>query len=122
MNVVIFGKGFGRPRQVNLSGRRAAAYAFVITGFFVAVAFVGGYFYSAFTGSGVSFNEVASINEELAMQRISQAQSEALREVCETAAALAVQATAQLIRENLDEGPADQMIEDSIKEVREKLH
>jgi F-type H+-transporting ATPase subunit b len=60
--------------------------------------------------------------EELAMQRIAQAESEALREVRETAARLAVQATVQLIRENLDKGRADQMIEDSIKEVREKLH
>ncbi|MDX1403169.1 MAG: M23 family metallopeptidase [Woeseiaceae bacterium] len=69
MNVVIFGKGFGRPRQVNLSGRQAALYGSLIALFFVSLAFAGGYFYSAINGSGVSFNEVASINEELALQR-----------------------------------------------------
>jgi hypothetical protein len=61
MNVVIFGKGFGRPRQVNLSGRSAAVYAFLITGFLATLAFAGGYLFSAHTGSGVSFNAVASL-------------------------------------------------------------
>ena len=60
MNVVMFGKGFGRPRQVNLSGRSAAAYAFLIAGFLSIVAFTGGYYYSAHTGSGVSFKEAAT--------------------------------------------------------------
>lgn len=69
MNVVIFGKGFGRPRQVNLSGRSAALYALLIVGFFCGFAFAGGYLYSALTGSGVSFNAVASITDELEMQR-----------------------------------------------------
>ena len=60
--------------------------------------------------------------EEAAMQRISQAEADALREVRETAAALAVQATMRLIRENLDDARADQMIERSIHELGEKMH
>ncbi len=69
MNVVIFGKGFGKPRQVNLSGRSAAFFALMIVGFLGIAAFAGGYFYSAHTGSGVSFNEVASLTDELESQR-----------------------------------------------------
>ena len=69
MNVVMFGKGFGRPRQVNLSGRSAAACATLIIGLLGSVAFTGGYFYSAHTGSGVSFNEVADLTDELQLQR-----------------------------------------------------
>ena len=69
MNVVMFGNGFGRPRQVNLSGRSAAAYAFLIAGFLSIVAFTGGYYYSAHTGSGVSFNEAATLSYELEKQR-----------------------------------------------------
>ena len=69
MNVVIFGKGFGRPRQINLSGRSAAIYALLIVGILSTATFAGGYFYSAHTGSGVSFNEVASLTDELESQR-----------------------------------------------------
>jgi murein DD-endopeptidase MepM/ murein hydrolase activator NlpD len=69
MNVVIFGKGFGRPRQLNLSGRSAAVYALLIIGLFCSLAFAGGYLYSALTGSGVSINAAASIGDELELQR-----------------------------------------------------
>lgn len=69
MNVVIFGKGFGRPRQVNLSGRTATVYAAIIVAFLGSLAFAGGYFYSAHTGSGVSFDKVASLSDELGTQR-----------------------------------------------------
>ena len=69
MNVVIFGKGFGKPRQINLSGRSAAVYALLIGGLLGTAAFAGGYFYSAHTGSGVSYYEVASLTDELQSQR-----------------------------------------------------
>ena len=69
MNVVIFGKGFGKPRQVNLSGRSAALFALLIIGFLGIAAFAGGYFFSAHTGSGVSFNEVTALTDELKSQR-----------------------------------------------------
>lgn len=69
MNVVIFGKGFGRPRQINLSGRSAAFCTLLFAALFGCLAFAGGYFYSAYTGSGVSFTEVASLTDELRTQR-----------------------------------------------------
>lgn len=69
MNVVIFGKGFGRPRQLSLSGRSAAVLGTFIAGAIGAIAFMGGYWYSAQTGSGVSMSEVASLSGELESQR-----------------------------------------------------
>ena len=69
-----------------------------------------------------ALEETMRRREEAAMQRIQQAETDALREVRETAASLAVEATAQLIRENLDEDRADTMIERSIREMSEKLH
>ncbi len=69
MNVVIFGKGFGRLLQINLSGRSAACYALLIVGLLGAAAFAGGYLYSAYTGSGVSFSEVATLTDEIESQR-----------------------------------------------------
>jgi len=69
MNVVIFGKGFGRLLQVHLSGRSASCYALLIVGLLGSAAFAGGYFYSAYTGSGVSFSEVASLTDEIESQR-----------------------------------------------------
>ncbi len=69
MNVVIFGKGFGRLLQVNLSGRSASCYALLIVGLLGSAAFAGGYFYSVYTGSGVSFSEVVSLTDEIESQR-----------------------------------------------------
>lgn len=69
MNVVIFGKGFGRLLQINLSGRSAASYALLIVGLLGSAAFAGGYLYSAVTGSGVSFSEVATLTDEIESQR-----------------------------------------------------
>jgi len=69
MNVVIFGKGFGKPRQFSLSGLSATAIATLITGSFCAAAFYGGYLFSAYTGSGVSMGEVEQLTDELTAQR-----------------------------------------------------
>jgi len=69
MNVVIFGKGFGKPRQINLSGRSAGAMTALIAGMLGSVMFGAGYWYSAQTGSGVSQSEVASLSEELVAQK-----------------------------------------------------
>ncbi len=57
-----------------------------------------------------------------AEQRIARAEDEAMREVRQLAATLAVQAARQLIQESMDESRADSMVEESIKEVRAKLH
>ncbi len=45
MNVVIFGKGFGKPRQLSLSGLSAGLAAFAIAGMVIGVGFAGGYWY-----------------------------------------------------------------------------
>jgi len=69
MNLVIFGKGFGRPRQLNLSGTGAAALGVMIAAFLSVIAFAGGYWFSANSGSGVPLADVKSVTNELALQR-----------------------------------------------------
>ena len=69
MNVVIFGKGFGKPRQISLPGTKVALFASLIVGAFCAVAFFGGYLFSKHNGSGISLEEAATLNAELAAQR-----------------------------------------------------
>ena len=39
MNVVIFGKGFGKPRQINLSGVSVWAAAVICAGFVIGIRF-----------------------------------------------------------------------------------
>ncbi|MEQ8205220.1 MAG: hypothetical protein RIA65_03520, partial [Woeseia sp.] len=69
MNVVIFGKGFGKPRQISLSGPTAGLIAALIIGGFCGAAFLGGYLYSVQNGSGVSLETTAVLNAELELQR-----------------------------------------------------
>jgi len=69
MNVVIFGKGLGKPRQLNLSGLAVGAVAFSMAAVVSAVGFAGGYWYSSVTGSGVSVTEVANLVDALELQR-----------------------------------------------------
>ena len=69
MNVVIFGKGFGKPRQLNLSGISAGAVAIMGVVAVSAMGFAGGYWYSSQNGSGLSKSEVAQVADELQMQR-----------------------------------------------------
>jgi len=65
MNVVIFGKGLGKPRQLNLSGLSAGTVAVVVAAFVTALGFAGGYWYSSTTGSGVSSSELVTLTDEL---------------------------------------------------------
>ena len=69
MNVVIFGKGFGKPRQLNLSGpmvwTAAAAFALIVS----AAGFAGGYWFSSKTGSGVSLDRAQQLAENLFEQQ-----------------------------------------------------
>ena len=99
MNVVIFGKGFGKPRQLNLSGRGAAALGAVFASVLGGLMFAAGYGYSAHTGSGVSQTEVLGLADALADQR---AEIEATRQQAEdTLDALAIrigQLNARIIR------------------------
>lgn len=69
MNVVIFGRGFGRPCHINLSGRAAAligTFSAVVLG---AGMFGAGYWFSAQNGSGVSLSQVASLSDALNSQK-----------------------------------------------------
>jgi len=69
MNLVIFGKGFGKPRQLNLSGLSALAAAVGSAGVLSALGFAAGHWYSTMTGSGISMNEIAQLTDELHLQR-----------------------------------------------------
>lgn len=69
MNVVVFGKGFGKPRQLNLSGGSALAFALLAAGTLCCGAFAGGYWFSAHNGSGMSLHEVEALANELTAQR-----------------------------------------------------
>ncbi len=69
MNVVIFGKGFGKPRQINLSGANAWTAAIAFSLIVATTGFTGGYWYSSITGSGVSQTAVAELTNELQQQR-----------------------------------------------------
>jgi murein DD-endopeptidase MepM/ murein hydrolase activator NlpD len=65
MNVVIFGKGLGKPRQLNLSGPLAAAAVLLVAAVVAMAGFAGGHWYAASTGSGVSSDEMAGLVAEL---------------------------------------------------------
>ena len=69
MNVVIFGKGFGRPRQISLGGRAVSVLVTLFSGVLCAAAFAGGYWYSTLTGSGVSLEDARVMTAELAGER-----------------------------------------------------
>jgi hypothetical protein len=69
MNVVFFGKGFGKPRQLSLSGPIAGLAAGAVALVVVAAGFAGGYVYSSHTGSGVSTSELSELTGALDAQR-----------------------------------------------------
>ncbi len=69
MNVVIFGKGFGKPRQMSLTGPIAGIAIFAVVGIVIAAGFAGGYWYSSKTGSGVSSNELAQLTGDVQAQK-----------------------------------------------------
>ena len=70
----------------------------------------------------VALEETMKRRAAMAEQRIARAEEEALREVRQTAAALAIEAARRLIGETVDEARADRMIEDSIQQVRDRLN
>ena len=69
MNVVIFGKGLGKPRQINLTGLSAGLLSVAVIAALGAMSFSVGYWYSAKTGSGISVTELASLGDELQVQQ-----------------------------------------------------
>jgi murein DD-endopeptidase MepM/ murein hydrolase activator NlpD len=71
MNVVIFGKGFGSPRQVNLTGLTAGLAIAVIASLVIGTGFAVGSWHTSRTGSGVSIDELAGLTGQLQAQRAS---------------------------------------------------
>ncbi len=69
MNVVIFGKGFGKPRQLSMSGPLASLAVCVVAAVVMVAGFFGGYWYSSATGSGVSATELDGLVGEVAAQQ-----------------------------------------------------
>jgi len=65
----MFGKGFGKPRQLSLSGPVAGLAAAAVATIVISAGFVGGYWYSAKTGSGVSTTELMELTGEIESQR-----------------------------------------------------
>jgi murein DD-endopeptidase MepM/ murein hydrolase activator NlpD len=69
MNVVIFGKGLGKPLQISLSGFKTGVIAVAIAGVLTTLSFTGGYWYSIKSGSGFSRSELGVLNTELKDQQ-----------------------------------------------------
>jgi len=69
MNVIVFGKGFGTPRQVNLTGFTAGLSIAVVAGLIVCSAFAAGSWHASRTGSGVSTDELQGLTGQLQEQR-----------------------------------------------------
>jgi murein DD-endopeptidase MepM/ murein hydrolase activator NlpD len=69
MNVVIFGKGFGKPRQFSLSGAMAGVAVSAVAAVIVGAGFAGGYWYSAKNGSGISNGELSEVTDLVQQQR-----------------------------------------------------
>lgn len=69
MNVVIFGKGFGSPRQFNLTGLGAGSAIAAIAGLIIGAGFFAGSWYAEKNGSGISTGELKKLTGELEQQR-----------------------------------------------------
>ena len=69
MNVVIFGKGFGKPRQISLSAPLVGLGFAVVAGIVVAAGFSLGAWYAQQNGSGISNKELAGLHEQIDSQR-----------------------------------------------------
>ena len=69
MNVVIFGKGLGKPRQLSLTGSPALAVVALIAGALAAIGFAAGQWHASWTSSDVSSKELAGLTEELRQAR-----------------------------------------------------
>ncbi len=60
--------------------------------------------------------------EQAAVEKIAQAEAQALQEVRDQAIEMALAATAKLISDNLDKGRADEMVDQAIRDLSGKLH
>jgi len=71
MNVVIFGNGLGKPRQINLTGIAAGLSVAVVAGLIITTGFALGSWHAARTGAGISINELDNLTGKLQEQRSS---------------------------------------------------
>ncbi len=69
MNVVIFGRGFGKPRQLSLSGVSAGVCVLAAAGLVVSAGFFAGSSIAQRNGSGISAEKLSELREQLASQR-----------------------------------------------------
>lgn len=60
--------------------------------------------------------------EQLALEKISQAEAEALQEIRNQAVELAVVATARLLSDTIDKDQSDRLVDAAIKDLAGKLH
>jgi F-type H+-transporting ATPase subunit b len=60
--------------------------------------------------------------EEAALEKIAQAEAQALKEVRDQAVDIAVAATAKLLADNIDQAKADSLVDEAIRDVGSKLH
>ena len=70
----------------------------------------------------VDLKQALKRREQQAIEKIAQAEAEALGEVRRQAVDLALAASALLLRDNLDEERAARLVDEAIKELPEKLH
>ncbi|MEJ2296995.1 MAG: M23 family metallopeptidase [Woeseiaceae bacterium] len=69
MNVVIYGKGFGKPRQISLSGALARLAAGGVALVVMAVGFAGGYWFSSQHASGENSGELKVLADQVHEQK-----------------------------------------------------
>jgi murein DD-endopeptidase MepM/ murein hydrolase activator NlpD len=69
MNVVIFGKGFGKPRQINLTGVTTGLSVAAVATLVISAGYAAGSWNASRTGSGVSTDELAGLTGQLQEQR-----------------------------------------------------
>lgn len=69
MNVVIFGTGHGKPRQLNLSGVTAGLAVFAVVAMLAVSSFAIGHWYSSKNGSGISAGELLVLGDEVRQQQ-----------------------------------------------------
>ena len=69
MNIVIFGKGFRSPRQVNLTGVMAGLSIVVVVALIVSAGFMVGSWHASRTASSVSLDELQGLTGKLDEQR-----------------------------------------------------
>lgn len=72
--------------------------------------------------SAAELEESLKRRERQAMDRIAQAEAEALAEVRGIAVAVSIEATRKLLAEGIDDGKADQLIDAAIAELPDKVH